>query len=80
MLRTLDLIVSLSNDDDKGSENVTLFCRFLSCHYKTTTRKCLISRFSEDMNTRQRLSFSYLELRYSLLESYSRKLCQHLKK
>ena len=79
MLRTLELIMSLSNDDDKGRENVTLFCTFLSRHYKTTTWKCLISRFSEDMNTRQRLSLSYLELRYSLLESYSRKLHQHLK-
>ena len=64
----------------KAGKMSRFFCRFLSCHYKTTTWKCLISRFLEDMKARQRLSFSYLELRYSLLESYSRKLCQHLKK
>ena len=37
-------------------------------HGTTTTWKCLISRFVEDVNTRQRLSFSFPELRYSLLE------------
>ena len=37
MLQTLELIMSLSNDDDKGRENVTLFGRFLSRHYKTAT-------------------------------------------
>ena len=30
MLRTLELIMSLSNDDDKGRENVTLFVDFLA--------------------------------------------------
>ena len=39
-------------------------------HRTTTTWNCLISRFVEDVNTcsRQRLSFSFPELRYSLLE------------
>ena len=39
---------------------------------------CLISRFVEDVNTRQRLSSSFSELRYSLLEFNSRKSCQDL--
>ena len=32
----------------------------------------------EDVNTRQRLSFSFLELQYSLKEFNSRKICQQL--
>ena len=40
--------------------------------------KCLMSRFVEDVNTRQRLSSSFSELRYSLLEFSSRKNCQDL--
>ena len=38
----------------------------------------LISRSVGGVNTRQRLPFSFLELRYSLLEFNSRKSCQHL--
>ena len=38
----------------------------------------LISRFVGGVNTRQRLPFSFLELRYSLLEFNYRKSCQHL--
>ena len=57
---------------------ITLFCTFLSRHCTTTTWKCLISRFVEDMNTRQRLYFPFPELRYSLLEFNSRKNCPHL--
>ena len=41
------------------------FCTFLCRHCTTTTWKFLISRFVEDMSTRQRLSFSIPELRYS---------------
>ena len=55
-----------------------LFCTFLSRRCTTTTWKCLISRFVEDGNTRQRVSFSFPELWYSLLEFSSRKSCQHL--
>ena len=40
----------------------------------TTTWKCLISRFVEHGNTRQQLSFSFLELWYSLLELNSKKI------
>ena len=46
--------------------------------YTTTTWKCLISGFVEDVNTRQRLSFSFPELWYSLLKFNTRKKCQHL--
>ena len=47
-------------------------------HCTTTTWKCLISRFVEDGNTRQQLSFSFPELWYSPLEFNSRKIWQHL--
>ena len=57
---------------------ITLFCTFLCRHCTTTTWKCLIERFVEDVYTRQRLSSSFSELRYSLLEFNSRKNCQHL--
>ena len=53
---------------------VHFFCRRCT----TTTWKCLILRFVEDVNTRQRLSFSLPELWYSPLEFNSRKICQHL--
>ena len=48
---------------------ITLFCTFLCHHYMTTTWKCLISHFVENMNTRQRLCFSFHN---------SRKNWQHL--
>ena len=35
----------------------TFFCTFLYLHRTTTTRKCLILRFVEDVNTTERLSF-----------------------
>ena len=47
---------------------ITLFCTFLCCRCTTTTWKCLISRFVVDVNTRQQLSFSFLELWNSLLK------------
>ena len=52
------------------------FCTFLCLLCTTTTWKC--PRFVEDMSTRQRLHFSFPELRYSLLEFNSRKNFQHL--
>ena len=57
---------------------IMLFCTFLCRRCTTTTWKCQISRFVEDENTRQQLSFSFPELWYSLLEFNSRKICQHL--
>ena len=57
---------------------ITLFRTFLSRRFTTTTWKCLISRFVEDGNTRQQLSFSFPELWYSPLEFNSKTICQHL--
>ena len=57
---------------------ITLFCTFLCRHCTTTMWNVLIPPFLENMNTRPRLSFSFPELRYSLLEFNSRKYCQHL--
>ena len=58
---------------------ITLFCTFLCRHCTTTMWNVLIPPFLENVNTRPRLSFSFPELRYSLLEFNSRKkLCQHL--
>ena len=83
----------LSNDDGDGNENgkkaigfdqwnnnFARASRFFvhSFAFKTKTWKCLISCFVENVNTRQQLSFSFPELRYSLLEFISRKICQHL--
>ena len=73
------LLGSLSNDDGKNAVGedwqnnnfiytcITLFCTFLCPRCTTTTWKCLISRFNEDVNRRQQLSFSFPELWYSLL-------------
>ena len=57
---------------------IMLFCTFLSRRCTTTTWKCLISRFVEDRNTRQHLSFSFPELWYSPLEFNSQTIFQHL--
>ena len=54
------------------------FWTFLCRHCTTTTWNYLISRFVEDTNTNQRLSFSFSELWYSPLKFNSRKICQHL--
>ena len=53
---------------------ITLFCTFLCRRCTTTTWKCLISRFVEDGNTGQQLSFSFLELWYSPSELSSQKI------
>ena len=57
---------------------ITLFCVLLCRHCTTTTWKYLTSRFVRHVRTRQRLSFSFPKLWYSLLEFNSRKNCQHL--
>ena len=49
---------------------ITLFCTFFCRHCTTTTWKCLISRFVEVVNTRQRstfFSFQFPDLWYILL-------------
>ena len=52
---------------------ITLYCTLLCRRCTTTTWDCLISRFVEDLNTRQRLSFPFSEFWYTLLEFNSRK-------
>ena len=47
---------------------------YISYHHCTTTMKgCLISHFVEDANTRRRLSSSFSELGYCLLEFNSKR-------
>ena len=53
---------------------ITLFCTFLCRRCTTTTWKCLISRFVEDGNTGQQLSFSFVELWYSPSELNCQKI------
>ena len=50
---------------------------FLCRHFTTTTWKCLISRFVENVNTRQRLSFFFSRTSIHYLEFNSRINCQH---
>ena len=57
---------------------ITLFCTFLCRRCTTTTWNCLISRFVEDGNKRQQLSFSFPELWCSPLEFNPQKICQDL--
>ena len=52
---------------------ITPLCSFFCRHWTTTTWKCLISRFVENSNTRERLGFPFPGLRYSVLELNSRK-------
>ena len=49
------------------------FCTFLCRRCTTTTWKCLISRFVENVTTRQQLYFYFPELRNNLLKFNSRK-------
>ena len=56
---------------------VTLFCTFLCRRCTTTTWKCLISRFVEDVNKRQRLSFFF----WTSIHSFRiqlQKICRYL--
>ena len=56
---------------------ITLFCTFLCRRCTTTTWNCLISRFVEDGNKRQQLSFSFPELWCSPLEFNSKKIANN---
>ena len=73
------MIGNLSNDDGDGDENGKKSNRFRFAKQQLCTCiTCLFSRFVEDVNTRQRLCFSFPELWYSLLEFNSSKIYQHL--
>ena len=80
------LLGSLNNDDAKKAMGldwqnnnliytcITLFCTFLCRRCTTTTWNCQISRFVENGNTRQQLSFSFPELWYSFLRIQLKKI------
>ena len=72
--------IGLDWQNNNFARTSLFFCTFLCRRCTTTTWKCLISRLVEDVNTRQRLSFSFPKLWYSLLKFKSRKNCQHLTK
>ena len=57
---------------------ITLFCTFLCRRCTSTTWKYLNSRFVEDGNTSQQLSFYFPKLWFSPLEFDSKDICQHL--
>ena len=59
---------------------ITLFCTFLSCFCTTTTWKCLISRFMEDVNKQRRNFISLSELGYGPLKFSFRRVRLHLTK
>ena len=56
------------------------FCTFLSRFYMTTTWKCLISRFMEDVNKQRRNFISLSELGYGHLKFSFRRVRPHLTK
>ena len=58
----------------------TLFCIFLYRHYMTMTLKCLISRFTGDVNKRRRNFLSLSELEYGCLEFGSVRVRLHFTK
>ena len=54
-----------------------LFCTFLCRRCTTLTWKCLISRFVEDLNTRQRLCFRFLHFETVFKDSTLEKWLKH---
>ena len=57
-----------------------LFCTLLYRHCTTTTGKCLISRFMEDVNKRRAKFLCLSELEYGSWEFGSKRVRLHLKK
>ena len=57
---------------------ITLFCTFLFRPCATTTWKCLIASFMEEVNKRQRISFSLSKLECGPHEIISREIRLHL--
>ena len=54
--------IGLDKQNNNFARASRFFCTFLCRHCTTTTWKCLISRFVENMNTRQQLYFSFPNL------------------
>ena len=85
---------SFSNDDSDGNEDVkkaigllrktqlctciTLFCTFLHPPCTTTTLKCLIASFMEDVNERRRISVSLSKVECAPQEINFREIRLHL--
>ena len=69
-----------SNWLNKQNNNVTLFCTFLCSHSRTTTGKCLISRFMGDVNKRQLNFLPLSEFEYGSKEFGSKRVRLHLTK
>ena len=70
--------IGLDWQDNNFARVSRFFCTFLCRHCTTTMWTVLIPPFLEYVNTRPRLSFSFPELRYNLLEFNSRNYCRHL--
>ena len=72
------------NRFDKQNNNFArashFFCTILSRFYTTTTWKCLISRFMEDVNKERRNFISLSELGYGHLKFSFRRVRPHLTK
>ena len=64
--------------DWQNNNSTHASCTFLCRRWTTATWNCPFSRFVDDVNTRQRLYFSFPQLRYSPLEFNSRKSRQQL--
>ena len=87
-----EVIGTLSEDDGDSNKNgkkgIGLISKTTTLHVHHITLcvpslhdyevRAPISRFVEDVNTRQRLSFSFPVLWHSPLEFNSRQICQHL--
>ena len=57
---------------------ITFFCTFLCRRCTPTTWNFIFSRFVQDVNTGQKFSFSFPELRYSPLDFNPRKIRHYL--
>jgi len=86
-----ELVRSFSSDDGDGNENVkkpidllsktsslhVIFCTFVCRYCTTTTWRCLISRFTGDVNKGRRNFLSLSKLESSLQEINSKEICLH---
>ena len=76
--RTTKKTLGLDWQSNNFTDASWLFCTFLCRCCTTTTWNRLVSRFIEDVNTRQQFSFSFSDLRYSPFRINFWKIPQHL--
>ena len=69
-----------NKQNNKLARASNYICTFLSRFCTTTTWKCLVSRFMEDVNKQRRNIISLSELVYSHLKFSFRRVCLHLTK